>query len=99
MSVRPAECVRCEYRAHARDKLRRLGADVDSLHAHRERLERILALALVVATGGARVEPTALLVVLEEIDAAVVVGHERVELALKALRETEPARAATRRAA
>jgi hypothetical protein len=91
MSGRPDGCGRCDYRDYAREKIRRLEADVEGLRAYRAQLERILALALVVSVGDSGVEPTELLRLLEQIDEARLRGDARYELASQLLRETDPA--------
>jgi predicted RNase H-like nuclease (RuvC/YqgF family) len=71
---------------HQRERIRRLEAELTALRDHRDRLERMLALALQMATHDSSVSPTALLAVLEELDKRV--NESPNEKVLRVLRET-----------
>jgi hypothetical protein len=53
---------------YRRERNRRLRAQVDHLERHRAQLERLLGLALLVATHGTPCSPMGLLAMLEELD-------------------------------
>jgi hypothetical protein len=72
--------------AHQRERIRHLGLENEALRRHRDQLERLLAIALQVATGKTKTTPMALLGVLEEFDA--LVNETPAEKVLRVLRET-----------
>jgi hypothetical protein len=62
---------RFDHARHRAETLGRLRREVEHLHAYRARLERLLALALLVACSHTTVEPLGLLAVLEQFDLQV----------------------------
>ena len=76
---------------HHRRLTRLAEARADALDRHRVRLERLLALALNVATANERECPnTQLLVALEELDAAVDRPGPTIDDLVALLRKTDP---------
>jgi len=74
---------------HHRQRTRRAEARADGLERHRQRLERILAIALRVATGdGHDADPLALLKVIEELDQTMQRDERSIDDLARLLRAT-----------
>ncbi len=78
--------------AHHRTRTRRAEARADGLERHRQRLERILAVALRVATGDGRdADSLALLKAIEAtLDLAETLPEHGTDPFVRLLRETDP---------
>lgn len=78
---------------HHRERTREAERRAEHLERERSRLERLLALALRVATAdGKDADPLALLSVLEELDRAVEQDAAEIDELVQLLRDTDPAR-------